>query len=192
MWLDSCYDIVSKNLLNTNIMSKAKNIAVEEVLSNDIPVNIGISDKNALEVANLLQVILADEQVLYAKTRNYHWNVEGRSFMELHKFYESTYTELAELIDEVAERIRKIGHYAQGRLQDFLEQARLLEGQYTNNSTEQLKNLLEDHETLIRELRTDIELTGDKYKDAGTADFLTGLLKEHEKFAWFTRSYLGK
>lgn len=166
---------------------------VQEVLTlNDAPVNIGISDANAQASANLLQVVLADEQVLYSKTRNYHWNIEGPNFMELHKFYETLYTEQAELIDEVAERIRKIGHYAQGRLQDFLEQARLLEGEYTNDQYEQMQNLLDDHETLVRELRNDIEAAEEKYKDTGTADFLTGLLKEHEKYAWFLRSYLAK
>lgn len=159
--------------------------------ANNVPINIGISEKNAQEVANRLQVILSDEHLLYAKTRNYHWNVEGSSFLEYHKLFETLYTELAESVDEVAERIRKIGHFALGRLQDFLQNARLLEGEYTNNSTIQLQNLLNDHETIIRELRTDIEDIQDKFKDAGTADFLTGLLKDHERWAWFLRSYLG-
>ncbi len=163
--------------------------ALEE--TNNVPINIGISEKNAQEVADRLQVILSDEQVLYAKTRNYHWNVEGSSFLEYHKLFETLYTELAESIDEVAERIRKIGHFALGRLQDFLGLARLLEGEYTNNSREQLQNLLDDHETIIRELRKDINDIQDKFKDAGTADFLTGLLKDHERWAWFLRSYIG-
>ena len=159
--------------------------------ANNVPINIGISEKNAQEVSNRLQIILSDEQVLYAKTRNYHWNIEGPSFLEYHKLFESLYTELAESIDEVAERIRKIGHFALGRLQDFLKNARLLEGEYTNDSKIQLQNLLNDHETIIRELRVDIDDIDEKFKDAGTADFLTGLLKDHERWAWFLRSYLG-
>ncbi|ANI90542.1 DNA starvation/stationary phase protection protein [Arachidicoccus ginsenosidimutans] len=151
---------------------------------------IGISDKNRQAVANSLQKLLADEQVLYAKTRNYHWNVEGSNFMEMHLFYERLYTELAETIDEVAERIRKIGHYAQGRLEDFLKQTNLLEGDYTNDQNTQLKNLLDDHETIIRYVRNEIDEFEDKYKDTGSADFLTGLLKQHEQWAWFLRSYL--
>ncbi|WP_447642371.1 MULTISPECIES: Dps family protein [Chitinophagaceae] len=171
----------------------AKKVSVTKSLEtqNNVPINIGISEKNAQEVADRLQVILADEQVLYAKTRNYHWNVEGPSFLEYHKLFETLYSELAESIDEVAERIRKIGHFALGRLEDFLKLARLLEGEYTNDSKKQLQNLLDDHETVIRELRKDIEDIEDKYKDAGTADFLTGLMKDHERWAWFLRSYLG-
>ncbi|HTN39287.1 MAG TPA: DNA starvation/stationary phase protection protein [Arachidicoccus sp.] len=155
-------------------------------------VEIGISPGNAQAVANKLQQLLADEQILYAKTRNYHWNVEGPNFMEMHKFYEGLYGELEEVIDQVAERIRKIGHYAQGRLQDFLKQANLLEGEYTNDQNEQLNNLLTDHETVIRYLRTYIDDFDEKYKDAGSSDFVTGLLKQHEQWAWFIRSYVNR
>lgn len=153
-------------------------------------VEIGITPAHAQSVANKLQQLLADEQILYAKTRNYHWNVEGPNFMEMHLFYERLYNELAEVIDQVAERIRKIGHYAQGRLQDFLKQANLLEGEYTNDQIEQLRNLLSDHETIIRYLRNDIGDFEDKFKDAGSADFITGLLQRHEEWAWFIRSYI--
>ncbi|HRQ49812.1 MAG TPA: ferritin-like domain-containing protein [Agriterribacter sp.] len=79
-------------------------------------VNIGITEKNRQAVAAALNRVLADEHILYNKTRSYHWNVEGPSFMELHKLYEEQYTALAEVIDEIAEWIRTIGHCAEGRL----------------------------------------------------------------------------
>ena len=153
-------------------------------------IQIGISDKNSLSVANRLQTLLADEQIIYAKTRNYHWNLEGRDFMEMHLLFERLYTEIAETIDSVAERIRKIGHYSQGRLEDFLKQTNLLEGEYTNDIQTQIQNLLADHETVTRYLRNDINDFDDKFKDAGSADFVTGVLKQHEEWAWFLRSYL--
>lgn len=153
--------------------------------------NTGISPKNSEAVALILNTLLADEYVLYTKVRNYHWNVEGPSFMELHKFYEGMYTELAETIDEVAERIRKIGHYAEGRLKDFVALAHLEEEQYTKDPKEQQKNLLDDHETIARFVREHIGEAEDKYKDVGTSDFLTAVLKDHEKWAWFLRAYLG-
>jgi starvation-inducible DNA-binding protein len=152
--------------------------------------NIGISEENSKAVALILNQLISDEQVLFAKTRNYHWNIESPSFMELHKFYEGQYTELAETIDEIAERVRKIGHYAEGRLKDYLKLANLEEGEYTNDQQTQLKNLLDDHETIIRGLRNHIPTVEDKYKDLGSADFLTGLLKEHEQWAWMIRAYL--
>lgn len=154
-----------------------------------VKADIGIAAKDTQEAANYLQKLLADEHVLYVKTRNYHWNVEGVNFMQLHLFYERLYTELADTIDEIAERIRKIGHYAQGRMIDFLQQADLLEGEYTNDSKEQLIYLLEDHETMIRNIRSAITKADEEWKDVGTEDFLTGLLQKHEEWAWFLRSY---
>ena len=152
--------------------------------------NIGISDKNSKEVASVLNKILADEYLLYTKTRNYHWNIEGSNFMEMHLFFESQYNTIDEAIDEIAERVRQIGHYAQGRLKDFIKQSQLVEQEYTTDQKSQLKNLLDDHEAIIRFLRLHIDIFTDKYKDAGNADFITGLMQKHEKMAWFLRSYL--
>jgi len=154
--------------------------------------NIGISEENLKAVALELNKALADLMVLYTKTRNYHWNVEGPDFMELHKFYEEQYSELEEAIDETAERIRALGHYAQGRLSDFIKQTSLVEQEYTNDERTQLSNLLDDHETIIRNLRRLVDDFADKYKDVGSSDFVTGLLRQHEKMAWMIRSYLNK
>jgi starvation-inducible DNA-binding protein len=152
--------------------------------------DIGIPEESSRITAEKLNKLLADEFVLYTKTRNYHWNVEGSNFMEMHKFYESLYTELEEVIDIIAERIRAIGHYSQGRLKDFLQFTNLLEQDYTSDQKQQLQNLLEDHETIARYLRREIDEFDDEYKDIGNADMLTSLLKNHEKWAWFIRSYL--
>lgn len=154
-------------------------------------VNIGITDKNRQAVAAELTTILADEHVLYNKTRSYHWNVEGPSFMELHKLYEEQYTQLAEIIDEVAERIRTIGHYAEGRLKELLKLTSLEEEAIPVKFDKQIPNLESDHEVIIVKLRKMIKEFDEKYKDTGSSDFATGLLKEHEKMAWMLRSYLG-
>lgn len=152
--------------------------------------NIGISEQNTRAVAEILNKVLADEHVLYMKTRNYHWNIEGKSFLELHKFYEGQYKELEEIIDLIAERIRYIGHYAEGRLKDFLKITHLAEEEYTNEQTKQMQNLLRDHESIIISIREKIDAINEEYKDAGTADFITGIMEQHEKMAWFIRSYL--
>ncbi len=153
--------------------------------------NIGISKEHMQEVAEKLNMLLSDEFVLYTKTRNYHWNVESMNFSELHEFYEGQYDVLAEVVDALAERVRKIGHYSLGRLADFLKMTNLVEQETTSDPKKQLNNLLEDHETIIRELRELIPDFEDKYKDTGSADYLTGLLQEHEKMAWMIRAHLG-
>jgi len=153
-------------------------------------VDIGIPKAHLQPLATMLNTLLADEYVLYTKTRNYHWNVTGSSFMELHKLFEGQYEALDEAIDAIAERSRKLGHYAVGSLKQYLAITRLTEDDKATNSKQMLLNLLHDHETLIKILRNDIATSADKYKDAGTSDFLTGLMKEHEMTAWFIRSYL--
>ena len=152
--------------------------------------NIGISEQNTRAVAEILNKVLADEHLLYMKTRNYHWNIEGKSFLELHKFYEGQYKEIEEIIDLIAERIRYIGHYAEGRLKDFLKITHIAEEEYTNDQRTQLENLLRDHESIIISIRPNIDKINDEHKDAGTADFITGIMEQHEKMAWFIRSYL--
>lgn len=152
--------------------------------------NIGLSEKVSQQIATLLNKLLADEFVLYTKTRNCHWNYEGDNFMEMHKFFEGQYEELAEMIDSVAERVRKIGHYAEGRLKEYLEITQLKEQAITNDQQKQVKHLLTDHETLVRSLRKSVDQVTTEWKDAGTADFLTGILEAHEKMAWMLRSYL--
>ncbi|MBO9562777.1 MAG: DNA starvation/stationary phase protection protein [Niastella sp.] len=152
--------------------------------------NIGLTDKNAQQIALTLNKILANEHILYAKTHNYHWNYVGDNFIEMHKFYEGQYEELAEMIDEVAERIRMIGHFAEGRLKEYLKLTDLEEPATTPDQQKQVRNLLDDHETVIRQLRQQVDIMQDKLKDAGTADFLTGLMEKHEKMAWMLRSYL--
>jgi len=107
----------------------------------------------------------------------------------MHKLYEGQYEELAEMIDEIAERIRMIGHHAEGRLKDFLKLTNLEEENYTTNQNEQVRNLTDDHQTIIRVLRNSIEKM-DKLKDPGTVDLLTRIIQQHEKMAWMLRSYL--
>ena len=152
---------------------------------------IGISDKNLKNSSSVLSTILSNEMTLYIKTRKFHWNVTGESFMELHKLFEGQYKELEEAIDEVAERIGKLGHKTIGTMQEFSKLATIKEhpGKH-DSSKEMLKELLKDHETIIVELRKDIEDCVEKNKDAGTADFLTGLMEHHETTAWILRRYL--
>jgi starvation-inducible DNA-binding protein len=152
--------------------------------------NIGLSDEQRTPVVKILNMLLSDEYVLYTKTRNYHWNILGPQFNDLHKFFEEQYTQLNVVVDDVAERARSLGGWALGTLQEFVQHARLNEypGQYPN-AREMIANLLADHETIVRQLRADLD-TVEKHHDMGTNDFLTGLMEKHEKMAWMLRSFL--
>jgi len=150
--------------------------------------NIGLSDAQREAVVAVLAPLLADEYVLYTKTRYCHWNVSGPRFNDLHKFFEAQYDDLAEKVDEVAERIRSLGHLAPGSLAEFSRLARLNEQPGAKWSADQMcAALLADHEAVIRQLRDDLEAVAAE-GDAGTNDFLTGLMEDHEKMAWMLRS----
>ncbi|MBE8722529.1 Dps family protein [Sphingobacterium pedocola] len=152
--------------------------------------NIGIKEKDTATVAQILNKLLADENVLYTKVRNAHWNVEGPDFHAQHLFFETIYGELAELIDEIAERVRSVGHFAIGTMKQFLEFTQLTEMKYGKNDSQgYIKELLNDIESLIISVRKDIELVG-KAGDAGTEDFLVGILEKHEKTAWMLRAHI--
>ena len=111
--------------------------------------------------------------------------------MELHKLFEKQYKQLEEAIDEIAERINKLGAPTPGTLQEFIKMGSIKEapGKYPNQQ-QMLLELLKDHEAVIVQLRKNIEDCDEKYGDIGTADFLTDLIREHETIAWTLRRYI--
>ncbi len=152
---------------------------------------IGIKPKNSTAIAVSLNQLLADEHVIYIKTRNAHWNIEGPDFLAMHKFFEEQYHQLEELIDDIAERIRTIGHYAEAKLTTFLRETHLSEeSRERNSSAGFIKSLLIDHESIIIHLRENIEMYTNEWGDAGSGDFITGLMEKHEKMAWMLRAHL--
>lgn len=153
-------------------------------------VNIGLSPKSRQKAIDILGNIIADQYVLYTKTRNYHWNVTGEDFTQYHKLFEEQYSVIDEDIDDVAERIRSLGGKTPATLSEFLKSTTLKEHptKYPMAKT-MIANLLVDHETVIRTLRKGIEVCDD-LDDDGTEDFLTQLMEKHEKTAWMLRATL--
>jgi starvation-inducible DNA-binding protein len=157
----------------------------------NVGVNIGIQESNRKAVAEMLMQTLADEHVLYIKLRNYHWNVVGIHFQQLHEFFEEQYTALSEHIDDIAERIRSLGYFSPGSMEDFKNLTRLNETSHLQGDAKQmLQNLLIDHEAIIQYLREDQEAAMEEHNDAGTQDFIIALMEEHEKMAWMIRAHL--
>lgn len=152
--------------------------------------DIGLSDNARQQITTTLNKRLSDTVALYVKTRNYHWNVTGIEFIQLHEMFESQYDQLAEAMDEIAERVRQLGGVAFGTLDEFKKNTGLSEAPGERPTAEQMiRNLLADHETVIRTLRDDAD-KADKLGDMGTNDFLIGLMQVHEKIAWFLRAHL--
>lgn len=151
---------------------------------------LGLTDEARLEVGQILNLLLADEYVLYVTTRDYHWNVTGPEFSSLHLQFEAQYEKIAGWIDQVAERARAIGVGARGNLAELTKAARSFADPGIGLSADHmLSELLALHEDLVVQIRTDAGSAG-RLGDIGTVDFLTGLLEEHEKTAWMLRAQL--
>lgn len=145
-----------------------------------------VTQTTAVELGKLL----SDTYVLYTKTQNFHWNLVDPRFSSLHKFFEGQYEELSEAIDEIAERIRMIGHKAPGSMRSFLSNSRLEESEDELSGDLMIEQLLGDHETVIQTLRKQISDTQNR-GDEGTADLMIQRLRAHEKAAWMLRSTKG-
>ncbi len=151
-----------------------------------IEIDLNATTRSA--VVGYLNTILADEFVLYTKTRNYHWNVVGQNFYQLHQFFDVQAIELNKNVDEVAERVRALGGRPISTLSEFVAGTRLSEepGKLFP-AKEMVAKLQADQETIIRSIRADlVKIT--KLDDAGTIEFLSGLLEQHEKMAWTLRA----
>lgn len=152
--------------------------------------NIGIKKEHLNALGKLLNGLLADELLLLAKTKKFHWNVTGPHFTALHLMFDTQYTELAPQIDELAERVRALGIKAVGGLSESAKLSVLKDSVGDPDYKAMITELLTDHETLIRRLREAIEVSGEEYNDANTADLLTTMMEWHEKTAWMLRSIL--
>ena len=152
-------------------------------------VNIGIDEHRRGDMSARLNVLLADLYVLYQKTWGFHWNLRGPRFNDMHLFFEKQFALLREHVDLVAERVRQLGFFADGTLQDFLEKTRLAEQKSQKISVEQMvEELLADHELVICLLREDLAYADKECNDMGTNNLLTDLMQAHEKEAWMLRS----
>jgi len=153
-------------------------------------VNIGLDVAQREEIAEILKVLLATTYSFYTKTQNYHWNLAGKEFYSIHLLLQKQYEELAEAIDEMAERVRALGFFVSGGLGIFKEKSLVNDEMKVDLSIEGiLKSQVVDHEKIIAYIRK--ALPGvESAHDGATADFLNKRLAVHEKMAWMMRSSL--
>lgn len=148
-----------------------------------------MTDNSKKTCADALSSVLANTYVLYLKTHNYHWNVEGSNFRSLHLMFEEQYQEMWAALDEIAERIRALGEYAPGTYGKFVELATIKENQDLPAANDMLAELLADNEKIIAIIVEAIKVAQDA-GDESSADQLIGRQTAHEKAAWMMRSTL--
>jgi starvation-inducible DNA-binding protein len=152
-----------------------------------------IPNQNNEVVSTFLNLLLADEYVLYTKTRAAHWNVDGSNYFEVHVFLENQFNTLDYMVDEIAEQIRSLGHFASGSLKDFLSVSKVDSDNLNfKNSKEIFEMLRNDHDAMISMIQHEIGPISKKLKDQNTANFIAGLMEQHKKMVWMIRSFLSE
>lgn len=139
-----------------------------------------------MQVIKALEQVLADSYALYFKTQNYHWNVEGAEFRSLHLLFEGQYEDLAENLDELAERIRTLDAKVPA-LSNLIKLASISEPNPNASANEMLKSLVKDQDIIIDTLYKGLKIAQAE-GDEGTADMIIGRIKVHEKNRWFLKS----
>ena len=153
--------------------------------------NIGIKKNSIKKITGSLKCFLADTYLLYLKTQNFHWNLVGPNFYSLHILLEKQYEDMAEAIDEVAERIRALGEFAPGTFAEFKILSQLKEEKKHLKQKQMIEVLTFDHEKIAKTTKAVIRNSQDEYDDI-TADMLIKRIAFHEKSAWMLRSSLEK
>jgi starvation-inducible DNA-binding protein len=150
-------------------------------------INIGINDSDRQAVADGLKALLADSYTLYLQTHNFHWNVTGPQFRELHLMFEEHYTELALAVDEIAERIRTLGVYAPGTYAALAALTSIKESADIPPADEMVTILTGGHETVVRTCRKVLAIA-QQADDESSAALISDRMRLHEKTAWMLRA----
>ncbi|WP_114394258.1 Dps family protein [Oleisolibacter albus] len=158
-------------------------------MAKSVAIDIGINETDRKAIAEGLSRLLADTFSLYLKTHGFHWNVTGPMFNTLHTMFMGQYTELWNALDEIAERIRSLGHFAPGSGGQFGALTSVQEEPSVPSAMDMVRQLVEGHETVARTARSVFPLA-ETGGDEATADLLTQRLQIHEKTAWMLRSLL--
>jgi starvation-inducible DNA-binding protein len=152
-------------------------------------IDIGIAKQDREAIAQGLKKLLADSYTLYLQTHNFHWNVEGPQFRELHLMFEEHYTELALAVDEIAERIRTLGVFAPGTYKAFARLSSIEEVEDIPSATDMVRILTAGHEQVVKTCR-DVLKIAQEADDESSAAVISDRMRVHEKTAWMLRALL--
>ena len=152
-------------------------------------VDIGIAAEDRETIAGGLKCLLADSYTLYLQTHNFHWNVTGPQFRELHLMFEEHYTELATAVDDIAERIRTLGVVAPGTYRQFAALSAIEEVDEIPSAAEMVRILTHGHEQVVKTCRNALA-AAQAADDESSAALISDRMRVHEKTAWMLRSML--
>lgn len=155
------------------------------------PIKLGWTTEEISEITTALNEVLANYMVHYQKLRNYHWNVKGSDFFDLHEQFEKQYTEALGNIDDIAERIRIFGETPLSLLKDYLEASEIRETASHLPSEIMVRELLSDYRILLQYLFKAVSVAA-THEDSGTEEMLKKFINHTEKNHWMLSAFLAK
>jgi starvation-inducible DNA-binding protein len=185
---------ITKTLLIMANVKQGENIPQTQLdtgMAKRKPVKLGWTTEEVDKITHALNSVLANYSVHFQKLRNFHWNVKGSDFFDLHMEFESQYKEALENIDEIAERIRVFGETPLSNMQEYLRHSEIKEGSSQLASDLMIRELLNDYRVLLQYMSAAIEIAGEQY-DAGTENMIKGFVRKIEKHHWMLSAFLAK
>jgi starvation-inducible DNA-binding protein len=152
---------------------------------------IGLDKVKVAQLAEKLNLLLANYSVFYQNTRGYHWNIKGDKFFELHLKFEELYNDLFLKIDEVAERILTLGHAPDHVFSNYITIAQITESKEVSDGTQAVANILSSFGIIISIQREILVLAADA-SDEGTNALMSDYIRAQEKLVWMYSAYLNK
>lgn len=149
---------------------------------------LGLDSKKTKKTVEELNILLADYHLYYQKLRNFHWNIIGKNFFDLHEKFEELYDDAKIKVDEIAERILTLRYQPTSNLSQYLEDSNIKESPSDISDSKMIELLLKDHGTLLKQMRKVVE-TADAAGDEGTIDLIGAYIRELEKTSWMLDSW---
>lgn len=151
--------------------------------------NIGLPAKEASELVNKLNNLLANYQVYYMNLRGYHWNIKGRKFFELHLKFEELYNDSLIKVDEIAERVLTLGSTPTHTFDEYVQVSKVKVASNVKDGDQAVGEILEALKILLEIEREILSLSGD-IEDEGTNSLMSDYIREQEKLVWMLNSYM--
>lgn len=144
---------------------------------------LNLNKQKTNQTVNQLNILLADFHLYYQKLRNFHWNIVGKSFFDLHIKFEEMYDDTKLKVDEIAERILTLRYQPTSNLSEYLKLSNIKESKATLSDVQMIDTLIDDHTILLKQMRN-VVAAADEAKDEGTIDLIGAYIRELEKTTW--------
>lgn len=164
---------------------------LDNKLAKSKPVKLGWTAKETDKISTALNDLLANYSVHYQKLRNYHWNVKGSDFFDLHEQFEAQYNEALQHIDEIAERIRIFQETPLSTMKDYLEVSEIKETSSNLESDLMVREILSDYTILLKYMFNVVEVAVAQ-EDSGTEEMVKRFINTKEKHHWMLTAFLAK